>query len=535
MPTKSFFNEQQDIKFFSKNELNLIFSYKFKKNNHRNKLIIGLGLYAGMRVSEIIQLKVSDVNMKDKKFKAIVLKKKKPESREVIINDLLMELFLKYFEIYDYRNNEYMFPGQIQSGKNGKNDPQPYITRQAVSKFFNQVQKDVGLVPKSIHKLRHSCAVHMLDDGASIDDVSLFFKHSDSKITRVYADLTNDKQKELSHRLMKFDSWFKRLKRRISVFHRIDRKEIITSKPKNFNVTNIKSIGRKKEIDQLKHYFERKINILITGIGGVGKSHLLEAISGDNIIRLQEVKPVKIKLFELTKLLRDNEIVGERFKQLYPDLVFDEETGKDGLKVSHFQRRSIKENCSFINSLVYEKEFYLIIDSVQKMDVNLVETFNELRLKFTILTTAREIKVINDEAFNNFQKIELRNLDKNSTYVLSMLISKQRNLQIMNETMFYNQIFLQTAGNPRAILELIQRYELENDLGVVDDQMLLNIRQSGALKEIDISPVFLVFTAFLAVFRYIRSDGFLDFRLVGAVGLALFFLIKTWLNYTKRK
>ena len=530
----NFFSEQ-DIKFFSKSEMHLIFSYKFKKNDARNKLIIGLGLYAGMRVSEILQLKVEDVNLKEKKFNALVLKKKELTYRVVVINDLLLELFVKYFDKFDYRNNIYMFPNQLQPNKKRKEDTEvkPYLGRHAVNLFFKKAQNAVGLPPKSIHKLRHTCAVHMLSDGSTLDEVSLYLDHSDTKITKVYADLTSEKKEKLAKNMMGFDTWIGKLKRKIK---RTDArsKEIITSKPKDFKVSSIKTIGRKKEIDQLKYYFERKINILITGAGGVGKSLLLNSISGDKVIKMQEMKPVKIKLFDLTKILRENKEVRDRMEMQYPEMLIDEK-GKDGLKVSHFQRRSVKENCQLINSLVIEKEFYLVIDSVDKIDRNLVEAFNELRLKFTILTTARDIKISSDEAFNNFQKIELTNLSKNDTFVLSMLIGKQRNLQITNSTMFYNQIFLQTAGNPRAIHELIQRYELENDLGIVDDQMLLNIRHDGALKEFDVSIFFLLATAFLAVFRYIRSDSFLDFRLVGAVGLSMFFIIKTWLNYTKRK
>ena len=155
----------------------------------RNKAMLELLYASGLRISELLNLKLNDVSFDEDVLKVVG---KGDKQRIVPIGDVALEYLRLY--INEYRNNilknkqsEYLF---INNNGNG-------MTRQGFFKILkNQclikgIKKDV-----SPHTLRHSFASHLLNNGADLRTIQELLGHSDISTTQVYTHLISEKLKE---------------------------------------------------------------------------------------------------------------------------------------------------------------------------------------------------------------------------------------------------------------------------------------------------------------------------------------------------
>ena len=156
-----------------------------------------------------------------------------------------------------------------------------------------------------------------------------------------------------------------------------------------------------------------------------------------------------------------------------------------------------------------------------------------LRLKntFVIITSAVEISINKSAFLWNFEKIELKNLSRNHSFELIHKLSYD--LQIKDYEIFRNHIHQQTNGNPRAIVEMIERYRREP---ILISSVIRSITHYGAIKEFDFSYVVIIMIASLAIFRYMTSEfDNPGLRVIGGMAMILLLLSRTMFSQTKRK
>lgn len=151
----------------------------------RDKLIIELLFDTGMRVSELINIKLKDIDFKKQ---SILVMGKGSKERICYYGDYGREDFIKYLEIARPKllKNEknYLFLS-IKGTK---------LTRQAIESIIEKCVKKVGLNHHiSPHVLRHTFATSMLDSGADIRSVSELLGHSSLSTTQIYTHVSNDK------------------------------------------------------------------------------------------------------------------------------------------------------------------------------------------------------------------------------------------------------------------------------------------------------------------------------------------------------
>ena len=140
---------------------------------------IFLTMYAtGMRVSELVQLKIEDINSQSMTIR--VRKGKGGKDRLLPFTEPLLDLLRVY--VKDYRPVDYLFNGLI----NG----QPLSTR-AVQSAFQLAKEKARLNPKiSSHTLRHAFATHHLDDGTHLPAIKTMLGHTNIKTTERYLHLS---------------------------------------------------------------------------------------------------------------------------------------------------------------------------------------------------------------------------------------------------------------------------------------------------------------------------------------------------------
>lgn len=144
----------------------------------RDRLIIELLYATGMRRSELINLKLSDIDLESEVIK--VLGKRNKERYIPLIDSVKenLKLYLIYRkEIAGAADNQFFI---LSSKGNQISEHQVYTT---VKRYFSLV---TSKVKKSPHMLRHSFATHMLNEGANLNAVKELLGHSSLAATQVY-------------------------------------------------------------------------------------------------------------------------------------------------------------------------------------------------------------------------------------------------------------------------------------------------------------------------------------------------------------
>ncbi|TAH20445.1 MAG: recombinase XerD [Cytophagales bacterium] len=145
--------------------------------NLKHKAILTVIYSAGLRIGELISLKIKDIDSERKQIRVEQGKGKK--DRYTLLSSKTLELLRTYFK--EYKPKEYLFEGQ-EGGH--------YSTR-SVQTFFQEICKKAGIKKKvSVHTLRHSFATHLLENGTDLRYIQALLGHESSKTTEVYTHIT---------------------------------------------------------------------------------------------------------------------------------------------------------------------------------------------------------------------------------------------------------------------------------------------------------------------------------------------------------
>ena len=152
--------------------------------NIRNKMIIEMLYATGMRVSELVNLKIDSINFNDKSIR--VLGKGKKE-RIVYYGEYASVILDEYLKIRN-SNNEYL----VLNNKGNK------ITVRGIEKIIDKIALS-SAVKNNVtpHTFRHTFATHLLNYGADIKSVQELLGHSSLNTTEVYTHITSDYLKEV--------------------------------------------------------------------------------------------------------------------------------------------------------------------------------------------------------------------------------------------------------------------------------------------------------------------------------------------------
>lgn len=150
----------------------------------RTKAMLELMYGSGLRISELVKLKLSDIDLYNN---TILIHGKGNKERIVPLGEYAKEYLEKYLDV------RY----QLLKKKNGNyeelflNNHGKPITRNGFNFLLNNILKEKG-INKEItpHTLRHSFATHMLDNGADLRTIQELLGHSDIVTTRIYTHVS---------------------------------------------------------------------------------------------------------------------------------------------------------------------------------------------------------------------------------------------------------------------------------------------------------------------------------------------------------
>ncbi|MCB1176652.1 MAG: tyrosine-type recombinase/integrase [Leptospiraceae bacterium] len=152
-------------------------------DNLKHRALLSLVYSSGLRVSEVVNLKIEDID-KERKIVKVASQDGKP-NRTTILSRMGIDHVEEY--LLHVGNPILLFPGQ---------DSMRPISIRSAEKIFEAAKKKAGITKKvSIHSLRHAFATHLFESGTSIKYIQSLLGHKNLQTTQVY-QLISEKRKE---------------------------------------------------------------------------------------------------------------------------------------------------------------------------------------------------------------------------------------------------------------------------------------------------------------------------------------------------
>lgn len=147
-------------------------------NNLKHKSILMMIYSAGMRLGELLNLKVSDID--SNRMKIHIQQAKGNKDRYVFLSPKMLDLLKTYFN--EYKPKEYLFEGQKGN---------QYSAKSVQSVMKNALKKSGIRKQATVHTLRHSFATHLLEDGTDIRYIQQLLGHKKLETTQIYTHITS--------------------------------------------------------------------------------------------------------------------------------------------------------------------------------------------------------------------------------------------------------------------------------------------------------------------------------------------------------
>ena len=138
----------------------------------------------GLRVSEIVNLKITDID--SKRMQVLVRQGKGKKDRYVNLPESILKELRAYYVAY--KPKEFLFEGRYGD---------QYSIRSVQAVFKNAMKKARINKKVGIHSLRHSYATHLIEQGTDIRFVQELLGHKDIKTTMIYTSLTDQTKRKI--------------------------------------------------------------------------------------------------------------------------------------------------------------------------------------------------------------------------------------------------------------------------------------------------------------------------------------------------
>lgn len=152
--------------------------------NIKHRVMLGLCYGMGLRVSEIVRIKIEHID--SKRMTVLIAAAKGKKDRYVNLPQAVLLDLRAYYK--EYKPKEYLFEGEAGG---------PYSIR-SVQAVFQTAMKRARIRKKvGIHSLRHSYATHLMEYGTDISLIQKLLGHKDLKTTQIYTHISSAQVKKV--------------------------------------------------------------------------------------------------------------------------------------------------------------------------------------------------------------------------------------------------------------------------------------------------------------------------------------------------
>ena len=183
--------EQKLPRYFEYNELEELFNVPDLKTTlgQRDRLILELLYATGIRVGELVKIRLKDIN---KSERTILIHGKGSKERIVNYGEYASDILNMYL------NDSYKKLNKFNSDYLILNNQGRNITERGIRYILSNLIKRTSLHKNiSPHMLRHSFATHLLNEGCDILSVKELLGHESISSTQIYTHITNDRLKDI--------------------------------------------------------------------------------------------------------------------------------------------------------------------------------------------------------------------------------------------------------------------------------------------------------------------------------------------------
>jgi integrase/recombinase XerD len=164
-----------------------------KTENIKHKCILMTIYSGGLRLSELVALKVSDID--SKRMKIFIKGAKGNKDRYTILSKELLKWLREYYKLE--KPEKWLFEG-VTGGQ---------YSMRSVQNIMHEAVLRAGIKKQAtVHTLRHSFATHMLENGVDLRYIQNLLGHNSSKTTEIYTHITTKGIDRLTSPLDKFGS-----------------------------------------------------------------------------------------------------------------------------------------------------------------------------------------------------------------------------------------------------------------------------------------------------------------------------------------
>lgn len=161
-----------------------------RQQNLRDYCLFVLGINSGLRISDLLKLRISDVSEKGKPKDRIRLRESKTnKSKDFPISDNAKSAIKEYLQTRTIIENEPLFISRKNKG---------FLLRQQAYRILNDVARLVGIKDKiGTHTLRKTFGYHAYNNGYDVAIIQKLFNHSSPSITLRYIGITQEQMDDV--------------------------------------------------------------------------------------------------------------------------------------------------------------------------------------------------------------------------------------------------------------------------------------------------------------------------------------------------
>ncbi|WP_229724668.1 tyrosine-type recombinase/integrase [Winogradskyella forsetii] len=153
--------------------------------NLKHKAILWTIYSGGLRISEVINLRIEDINSKDGYI--FIKDSKGKRDRKTVLSPSLLPLLRSYY--ISYKPSYWLFEGRFGG----------QYTQGSVRKFFRKALEDAGINPwATVHTLRHSFATHCIMNNVNLRHVQNMLGHASPRTTQIYTKTIEINNKKIN-------------------------------------------------------------------------------------------------------------------------------------------------------------------------------------------------------------------------------------------------------------------------------------------------------------------------------------------------
>ncbi len=144
----------------------------------KHKALLVTAYSAGLRVGEVVRLKVSEID--SKRMVIRVSAGKGAKDRYTLLSQTALTILREYFQAF--KPKDWLFPGEARSD---------HLSEREAQAVFKEAKKKAGILkPATFHTLRHSFATHLLEDGVDMRYIQELLGHGNIRTTERYTHVS---------------------------------------------------------------------------------------------------------------------------------------------------------------------------------------------------------------------------------------------------------------------------------------------------------------------------------------------------------